>query len=179
MARSDATGHSLDRTPVEATSQEFQRRGFESLLPLTVALEVERIDRAVHAVVTALPALNDAKLTVAGWQALTALSFHPHKEMPTAKLALRVGIHPTTITRTIDRLERLGYVARVRPDHDRRVTTIALLRAGEEAQLSVAAALDDACFGMAEVPEELLEELVGGLRVLREKMEGKLSVTSE
>ncbi|PRB41090.1 hypothetical protein CQ020_14425 [Arthrobacter sp. MYb23] len=178
MAGSGATDRQgLDRDIVEATRQEFAHRGMEAHLQVTVALEVERISKLIQATAAAQPELTNMNLGLAGWQALTALSFHPQKRMPMTKLALRVGTHPTSITRTIDRLERLGYVSRVRMPEDRRVTKVVILPAGEKAQALVAAALDECRWGMAEVPEELLEELSSGLAVLREKLQGSLSIS--
>jgi DNA-binding MarR family transcriptional regulator len=162
----------LDRDLIEATQREFQRRGVHAHRQLAVSLEVERINRIVQA--AAQPALAAQDLTFAGWQALTALSFHPAKEMPTAKLALRVAAHPTTITRTVDRLERSKYVRRSR-GNDRRVTVVTLLAAGEAAQAAVATALDDNEFGLGGVSADSLEALAGMLRQVRVLVEGRLA----
>ena len=124
----------VDRDLIEATQREFQRRGAHSHRQLAVSLEVERINRLVQA--AAQPALAAQDLTFAGWQALTALSFHPAKQMATAKLALRVGAHPTTITRTVDRLERSKLVRR-RQATDRRCPGDALIPPGETAREAV------------------------------------------
>ena len=178
MAGSGATERQgLDRDLVEATRQEFAHRGIEGPLEVAVALEIERISKLIQATAAAQPELTNMNLGLAGWQALTALSFHPQKRMPMTKLALRVGTHPTSITRTIDRLERLGYVSRVRMPEDRRVTKVVILPAGEKVQALVAAALDECRWGMTEVPQELLEELSSGLAVLREKLQESLSIS--
>lgn len=172
-----STDSSLGRDDVEATRQEFEHRGIKAHVEVAIALEIERISKLIQATAAAQPALSNTNLGLAGWQALTALSFHPQKRMPMAKLALRVGTHPTSITRTIDRLERLGYVSRVRMPEDRRVTKVVILPAGEKAQAEVAEALDEHRWGMTEVPEELLEELASGLAVLREKLQESLSIS--
>lgn len=162
----------LDRDLIEVTQQEFERRGAHSHRQLAVSLEVERINRLVQ--VAAQPALAAENLTFAGWQALTALSFHPAKQMPTAKLALRVAAHPTTITRTVDRLERSKFVRRSQGS-DRRVTVVTLLPAGEAAQEAVATSLDDSEFGLAGVPEDSLDELAGMLRKVRLLVEERIA----
>ncbi|MFJ2758831.1 MarR family winged helix-turn-helix transcriptional regulator [Nocardioides sp. NPDC087217] len=162
----------LDRDLIEVTQQEFERRGAHSHRQLAVSLEVERINRLVQ--VAAQPALAAENLTFAGWQALTALSFHPAKQMPTAKLALRVAAHPTTITRTVDRLERSKFVRRSQGS-DRRVTVVTLLPAGEAAQEAVATALDSSEFGLAGVPADSLDELAEMLRKVRMLVEERIA----
>ncbi|MGW7207558.1 MarR family winged helix-turn-helix transcriptional regulator [Streptomyces phaeochromogenes] len=164
----------LDRDLIEATQREFQRRGARSHRQLAVSLEVERINRLVQ--LAAQPALAAEGLTFAGWQALTALSFHPAKQMATAKLALRVGAHPTTITRTVDRLERSKLVRRTQGS-DRRVTVVALLPAGEAAQEAVATSFDSGEFGLGGVPAESLDELAAMLRQVRLLVEGRMDAS--
>ncbi|WP_456696279.1 MarR family winged helix-turn-helix transcriptional regulator [Aeromicrobium sp. P5_D10] len=164
----------LDRDLIEATQREFERRGIRAHHELAVTLEVERINRLVQA--AAQPALTAVNLTFAGWQALTALSFHPAKQMPTAKLAVRVAAHPTTITRTVDRLERDKLVRRSQGS-DRRVTVVTLLPAGEDAQQSMATALDANEWGIGGVPPELLTDLAAKLREVRVLVEERIAST--
>ena len=164
----------LDRDLIEATQEEFERRGVQSHRQLAVSLEVERINRLVQA--AAQPALAAENLTFAGWQALTALSFHPAKQMPTAKLALRVAAHPTTITRTVDRLERSKLVRRSQGS-DRRVTVVTLLPAGEAAQAAVSTSMDDSEFGLAGVSAESLDELAAMLREVRVLVEDRIAAS--
>jgi DNA-binding MarR family transcriptional regulator len=135
---------------------------------------VERINRIVQA--AAQPVLAAENLTFAGWQALTALSFHPAKQLPTAKLALRVAAHPTTITRTVDKLERSKYVERSQGS-DRRVTVVTLLPAGEAAQEAVTTSLDSSEFGLGGVSADSLDELAGMLRRVRVLVEGHIANT--
>lgn len=162
----------VDRDLIEATQQEFERRGIHAHRELAVSLEVERINRLVQA--AAQPALAAEDLTFAGWQALTALSFHPKKQLPTAKLALRVGAHPTTITRTVDRLERSKLVRRSQGS-DRRITVVTLLPAGEAAQEAVATAFDSSEFGLGGVPAALLDKAAAMLRELRVLVEERIA----
>ncbi len=164
----------LDRDLIEATQQEFERRGVSAHRQLAVSLEVERINRLVQ--VAAQPALAAENLTFAGWQALTALSFHADKQMPTAKLALRVGAHPTTITRTVDRLERSKLVRRSQGS-DRRVTVVAILPAGEAAQEAVATSMDSRQFGLGGVPAKTLDELAAMLREVRLLVEEEMDTS--
>lgn len=51
---------------------------------------------------------------------------------PMAELAHRIAASAPTMTGIIDRLERQGFVTRVRDDDDRRVVLIALTEAGQQ-----------------------------------------------
>jgi DNA-binding MarR family transcriptional regulator len=51
----------------------------------------------------------------------------------------RVGIDDATATRLVDRLEEIGVVGRTSEPGDRRATTVALTRAGEELVAGIAA----------------------------------------
>ena len=154
------------RDLVSATCDEFRRRGGAAHRQFGVLLEVEQINRLVQAL--AQPHLAASGLTYAGWQALMALAYSKHKALPMAKLAARVSSHPTTMTRTIDRLIRFGYVRRVQLDNDRRVSVVEILPAGEHARAAVLQSLDRLQFGFEGIPEgrlECLEELLRQARV--------------
>ncbi len=155
----------MDRDLVAATREEFERRGISSRRQVAVATEVERLNRLIQA--AAQPYLLESDLTYAGWQALLALSFSKEKALPTAKLAARVGSHPTTLTRTIDRLVRTGLVQRVAKEGDRRVNIVEILPAGEAAQEEVLAKLDESRFGMGDISAAALDKLVDLLDQLR------------
>lgn len=167
----------LDRDLVSATCDEFRRRGGVAHRQFAVLLEVGRIDRLVQAL--AQPHLAPFGLTYAGWQTLMALAYSKHRALPMTKLANRVGAHPTTLTRTIDRLVRLGYVQRVRKAADRRVTVIEILPDGEKARDAVLQARDAAQFDLDGVPESHLGDLVDLLREVRVTLNAHVEATGQ
>ena len=67
-------------------------------------------------------ALRPHKLTHARHEALALLYFSRQREMPMGKLSDRLLVHPTSVTSTVDTLERLGLVRRVAHPTDRRAT---------------------------------------------------------
>ena len=163
----------LGRDLVAATRAEFEHRGGVAHHQFAVLLEVERINRLIQTL--AQPHLAGTDLTYAGWQALMALAYSKHKALPMAKLAERAASHPTTMTRTVDRLIRLGYVRRVRERNDRRVTVIEILPAGEHARETVLQSLDRSQFGLGGVPESRLIRLEGLLRQARVTLNAHLN----
>jgi DNA-binding MarR family transcriptional regulator len=66
-------------------------------------------------------------LTLTQLAAIRALADGP---LPAGRLADRLAMSPTSLTRVLDRLEMRGLVARGRDAHDRRKVTIRLLPAG-------------------------------------------------
>lgn len=163
----------LGRDLVAATRDEFEHRGGIAHHQFAVLLEVERINRLIQTL--AQPHLTSSALTYAGWQALMALAYSKHQALPMAKLAERVASHPTTMTRTVDRLIRLGYVRRVREGNDRRVTVIEILPDGEHAREVVLQSLDRSQFGLGGVPETQLIHLEGLLRQARVTLNAHLN----
>ena len=91
-------------------------------------------------------------------------------EVPISRCGDELGVPRSTITNLVDRLERSGLVARRYSETDRRVTLVALTRAGHEAVEDVQAIRSSkvAAYLLALEPEaqeqlaELLERLVEG-----------------
>ena len=132
---------------------------------LGAALAIERANKLIQQ--QAAPDLRELGLTYAGWQVLTILSYARHQTLAAAKLAKRLGAHPTTITSTVDRLERDGLVTRERAPHDRRLVLIALTEKGVETErLATASRVRDS-FGILELTDEEIAQLTQILRKMR------------
>ena len=132
---------------------------------LAAILAMERAVKLVQA--QAAPELRELGLTYAGWQALTALSYSKHRALPIARIAKRLGAHPTTITTTIDRLERAGYVERERLDHDRRLVMVKLTDLGADIERQATSGRSERSFGVPVLDEEELALLSGLLQKVR------------
>ena len=78
-------------------------------------------------------ALRPHKLTHVRHEALAVLYFSRHGEMPMGKLGERLLVHPTSVTSTVDTLERLGLVERVAHPTDRRATLARITARGRRA----------------------------------------------
>lgn len=72
--------------------------------------------------------LREFGLRVPEWRALAAL--HSRGRCTTSELADLATIDRTTLTRTVDRLEEAGWIARQADEADLRVTRLALTAAG-------------------------------------------------
>lgn len=155
------SGHDL----IREAERDARRRDVGSIRALGASLSVERVMRLVQSQATS--DLNPLDLTFAGWHALVALSYSKHKKLPTARIAQRLGGHAATLTKTIDRLERAGYVRRGRHDGDRRVVVVELTKEGERAERKATKARSKAGFGYDALTETELNQLVELLAKVR------------
>src|SRR5260370_8105743 len=74
---------------------------------------VTSIMRAQQILLAELDALlKPYELTFARYEALVLLTFSSSGALPLSKIGERLMVHPTSVTNTIDRLERQGYVRR-------------------------------------------------------------------
>ncbi|HEX6473084.1 MAG TPA: MarR family transcriptional regulator [Streptosporangiaceae bacterium] len=84
-------------------------------------LAVTSVMRAHQILLGELDALlKPYDLTFARYEALVLLTFSRTGELPLSKIGERLMVHPTSVTNTIDRLERQGYVTRRRNPRDGR-----------------------------------------------------------
>jgi DNA-binding MarR family transcriptional regulator len=107
-------------------------------------------------------------LSFARYEALVLLAFSRRGALPLRVIGERLMVHPTSVTNTVDRLERDGLVRRRPNPRDGRGTLAEITGSGREVMTRSTADLMAARFGMAGYdPLELGEifTLLRGLRV--------------
>ncbi|HWU47492.1 MAG TPA: MarR family transcriptional regulator [Humibacter sp.] len=77
-------------------------------------------------------ALKPFALSFARFEFLTLLSFTRGGTLPMSSASARLQVHPTSVTNTVDRLERDGLVRRTAHPTDGRATLVVLEPAGRE-----------------------------------------------
>ncbi|WP_186355713.1 MarR family transcriptional regulator [Streptomonospora sp. PA3] len=77
-------------------------------------------------------ALKPYELTFARYEALVLLTFSATGALPLGKIGERLMVHPTSVTNTIDRLERQGFVRRKPNPSDGRGTLAEITDSGRE-----------------------------------------------
>jgi len=112
-------------------------------------------------------ALAEFDLTFSRYEALALLSFARENSMGMARMGERLQVHPTSVTSTIDRLERDRLVARRPNPDDRRATLATLTPAGREVLDKATAALEAIRWGMAEIGDPKLRHLTDDLAQIR------------
>ncbi|MEV6210672.1 MarR family transcriptional regulator [Kitasatospora sp. NPDC051914] len=99
----------LDFDPIARADELWTRRwgGVPSMAAITSVMRAHQILLSrVDAVV------KPYGLTFARYEALVLLTFSRTGQLPLSKIGERLMVHPTSVTNTVDRLERDGLVAR-------------------------------------------------------------------
>ncbi|MCO5971534.1 MarR family winged helix-turn-helix transcriptional regulator [Actinoallomurus soli] len=131
-------------------------------------LAVTSIMRAQAILIAELDALlKPYGLTFARYEALVLLTFSRKGALPLSRMGERLMVHPTSVTNTIDRLERQGYVRRRPNPRDGRGVLAEITDSGRETVERATADLLAADFGLGAYDAGELEEMFRTLRGLR------------
>lgn len=106
-------------------------------------------------------------LTFARYEALVLLSFSRAGALPMAKIGERLMVHPTSVTNTIHRLEKAGFVTREPNPRDGRGTLAAITDQGRDVVTKVTDELMAAEFGLTALDDEARTHLFDVLRQVR------------
>jgi DNA-binding MarR family transcriptional regulator len=150
--------------PIARAAQTWERR-FGDSKAMAAVTTIMRVQQILLAELDAL--LRPHGLTFARYEALVLLSFSREGALPMSLIGQRLMVHPTSVTNTIDRLERQQLVVRRPNPHDGRGTLAEITPAGREVMHRATADLMQAEFGMSGYEADQLEELFGLLRGLR------------
>ncbi|MBZ5734750.1 MarR family transcriptional regulator [Nocardioides sp. TRM66260-LWL] len=123
----------------------------------TTQLAMERIDAV----------LRPLELSFARYEVLQLLSFSSRGQMPMMKLGSLLQVHPTSVTSAVDRLERQGFVERLRGETDRRIVLASITDAGREVAARATDGLNRDVFAAPGLDHDRLVALTGLLRELR------------
>ncbi|GLW05079.1 MarR family transcriptional regulator [Microtetraspora sp. NBRC 13810] len=136
--------------------------------PSSAMAAVTSIMRAHQILLSQLDALlKPYDLTFARYEALVLLTFSKAGALPLSKIGERLMVHPTSVTNTVDRLERAGLVRRLRNPKDGRGVLAEITDEGRDLVRRATADLMAAGFGMTMYGESELEDLFARLRTLR------------
>ncbi|WP_407561269.1 MarR family winged helix-turn-helix transcriptional regulator [Streptomyces sp. 184] len=106
-------------------------------------------------------------LTFARYEALVLLTFSKAGELAMSKLGERLMVHPTSVTNTVDRLVRSGYVAKRPNPNDGRGTLASITDRGREVVEQATRDLMAMDFGLSAYDEDECAEIFSLLRPLR------------
>ncbi|GAA3444732.1 hypothetical protein Pve01_50990 [Planomonospora venezuelensis] len=95
------------------------------------------------------------------------LTFSKTGALPLSRIGERLMVHPTSVTNTVDRLERAGLVRRRRNPRDGRGVLAEITDRGREVVERATEALMGADFAMTMYGEAELEQMFELLRTLR------------
>lgn len=116
-------------------------------------------------------ALKPVGLSFARYEVLMLLSFSRTGALPITKVGQRLLVHPTGITKLVDKLEANELVRREDNPVDRRGTLVRLTPKGRRVGRRASRLLADVRFG-ADLPDDDLQQLIGLLGRLRSAADG-------
>jgi DNA-binding MarR family transcriptional regulator len=150
--------------PIERAAETWRTR----FGPSSAMAAVTSIMRAHQILLSQLDTLlKPYDLTFARYEALVLLTFSRSGALPLSRIGERLMVHPTSVTNTVDRLERAGLVRRRRNPRDGRGVLAEITDRGREVVAQATEALMGADFAMPMYGEAELEQMFGLLRTLR------------
>jgi len=155
---------SLPFDPIERADELWAQRwgSVPSMVAITSIMRAQQILLAqVDAVV------KPYGLTFARYEALVLLTFSRKGELPLSKIGERLMVHPTSVTNTVDRLERAGLVTRRPNPLDGRGVLAAITAEGREVVESATRELMAMDFGLGGYDAEECRAIFDVLRPLR------------
>jgi DNA-binding MarR family transcriptional regulator len=150
--------------PIDRAAAIWERR-FGEARAMAAVTSIMRAQQILLAELDGL--LRPFGLTFARYEALVLLTFSRTGSLPLRLIGQRLMVHPTSVTNTINRLERAELVIRRPNPVDRRGTLAEITPAGRKVVEAATAELMKAEFGLADYDEGQLEAIFGLLEQLR------------
>ena len=149
----------------EARRQWNSHWGTAATPAMGAVTSIMRVEQILTARLNAL--LKPWELTFPRYEALMLLYYSRRGSLPLGKMGDRLQIHPTSVTNTIDGLQKLGYVERIQHEQDRRKRLASILPAGREAAERATEVLNRERFATTPLREQDLETIYDVLQALR------------
>jgi DNA-binding MarR family transcriptional regulator len=157
--------------PIEEALRQWRKHWGPTPGPSMVAVtSIMRAEQILTARLNAV--LEPWQLTFPRYETLMILYYSRNGALPLGKMGSRLQVHPTSITNTIDGLQKLGLVERVRPEDDRRKILAAITDQGRDVAEAATKAINDARFGTAPLKRGELQTLFDILGRLRADEDG-------
>lgn len=156
----------LSFDPIAEARRQWEARWPAAVAPSMIAVtSIMRVHQILMARLNTL--LEPFDLTFPRYEALMLLYFSRRGSLPLGKMSDRLQVHRTSITNTIDGLERSGLVRRRPHESDRRAILAEILPKGQEIAEEATRVLNEAAFGTEPLTTAQLEDLFATLRELR------------
>jgi DNA-binding MarR family transcriptional regulator len=150
--------------PIARAAQTWQDR-FGDAKAMAAVTSIMRVQQILLSQLDAL--LRPHGLTFARYEALVLLSFSRGGALPMRVIGQRLMVHPTSVTNTIDRLEKQEFVVRKPNPRDGRGTLAEITPAGRAVMKQATDDLMGAEFGMGGYQPEQMDQIFALLRGLR------------
>jgi DNA-binding MarR family transcriptional regulator len=150
--------------PLDEARRQWERHDLAEPEAMVAATSIIRVQQLVSAAVERT--LRPFQLTFARYEVLMLLCFSRTGALPITRMGERLMVHPTGITKLVDKLEQQGLVAREPNPDDRRGTLARITPAGRRLAAEATEAVTAQRFGVPLEGDELarLVELLGRFR---------------
>jgi DNA-binding MarR family transcriptional regulator len=149
----------------EARRQWVERRQGEAAPSMVAVTSIMRVHQILMARLNEL--LEPFGLTFPRYEVLMLLHFSGRGSLPVGKIGERLQVHRTSITNSLDGLEKAGLVSRSPHRSDRRAVLAEITDAGREAAERATEVLNGASFGTEPLAAADLDAVFKTLRTLR------------
>ena len=150
--------------PIDRAAQTWEQT-FGPASSMRVATSIMRAQQILLARYDEL--LKPHGLTFARYEVLVLLRFSHYGALPLGRIGQRLMVHPTSVTNSIDRLEKSGYVERRPNPRDGRGTLAAITESGLAVVETATAELMAIDFGLGCLAEAARDQVVDALTTLR------------
>jgi DNA-binding MarR family transcriptional regulator len=151
--------------PIRVADGHWRAHGWDTGAHFNAAVSLYRTDDLIR--LFDETALRGHDLTRSRHEALAVLYFSRHGEMPLGRLSDRLFVHPTSVTSTVDALERRGHVKRVGHPTDRRATLARITPKGRRVMDQTCGIMADGRCGLSALDERQATRLFDALRKVR------------
>jgi DNA-binding MarR family transcriptional regulator len=153
------------RDPVLVAADNWAKHGWKAGPHFLAALSILRIEELIRE--SNDKALRPHRLTHSRHEALAMLFFSRAGELPLGRLSQRLLVHPTSVTSTIDTLERLELAERIPHPTDRRATLARITPKGRTATEESCAAIAAARSGLHALSDTQAKQIYTTLKKVR------------
>lgn len=132
--------------PIEEAARQWDGHGLGATDEMRYITSIMRAQQILSHRVEAV--LKPLGLTFPRYEMLMLLTFSQRGALPLSAAGKRLMVHPTSITNTVDKLERDGFVRRTPHPDDRRVVLAEITPDGRDIAKRATAALEEIRFGV-------------------------------
>lgn len=155
-----------DRDPIREAHRQWRAHGWTDAADgMAMVTSVVRVHQLLLERIDAV--LRPMDLTFARYEVLRLLSFTRAGALPMTRLGSLLQVHPTSVTSAVDRLEKQGFVRRLRGESDRRVILAGITDDGRAIVERATEGLNGAVFTEPGLPGADVTRLTDLLGVLR------------
>lgn len=152
----------LPYDPIAEAARQWKAHRLGSVDEMQYITSIMRAQQILSARVEAV--LRPLGLTFPRYEMLMLLVFSRRGALPLSAAGKRLMVHPTSITNTVDKLERDGFVERIPHPEDRRMVLAAITPDGRDIAKQATAALEDIGFGVGDVDTRAVTRALVELR---------------